>query len=139
MKQMKFKFLSIAAIITLLVLALGSFNQTVFAADNNPDKPGDIPNKKTQTNHDQTNEKTAKDKAAYGGDIFGLGWYERPFDENMGYLPFMDISKILMNREDSNWVYVQIMTVNPSEEGAASKPLFGVEMDTDLDNRGESY
>jgi hypothetical protein len=55
----------------------------------------------------------------------------------MGYLPFMDIAKVLISREDANWVYVQIFTVNPIEEGAASKPLFGVELDTDLDNRGE--
>lgn len=137
MKQMKFSLLSIVAIIALLSLALGSFSQTVFAADSDPNKPGDIPTKQTQTVHDQTNEKSAADKMALGGDVFGLGWYERPFDQKMGYLPFMDISKALMNRQDSNWVYVQIFTVNPIEEGKDSKPLFGLEMDTDLDNRGE--
>ncbi|GAP20461.1 hypothetical protein [Leptolinea tardivitalis] len=137
MKQSKFSFLSAAAIITLLVMALGSFSQPVMAADSDPNKPGDIPTIKTQTVHDQTNEKTAKDKTAFGGDVFGLGWYERPFDQNMGYLPFMDIAKILMNREDPNWVYVQMFMVNPLSEGDASKPLYGIEMDTDLDNRGE--
>jgi len=135
MKQMK--FMSIVAIITLFVLALGSFSQPVLAADSDPKKPGDIPTVNTQTVHDQTNEKTAKDNTAFGGDVFGLGWLERPFDQKMGYMPFIDISKILMNRQDSNWVYVQISTVNSIEEGAASKPLFGLELDTDLDNRGE--
>ncbi len=137
MKITKFRNLSIAALITLFALTLGSFNQVVLAADSSPDKPGDVPVKVSQTVHDQTNEKTAEDKTAFGGDLYKLGWFERPFDQNMGYLPFMDISTVLMNREDPNWVYVQITTVNPIEEGAASKPIFGVEMDTDLDNRGE--
>jgi hypothetical protein len=131
------KFLGIVAIIMLLVLALGSFSQTVMAADSDPNKPGEIVGNQPQTVHDQTNEKTAKDKRAFGGDVFGLGWFERPFDQQMGYLPFMDISKVLMNRGDSNWVYVQIFTVNPIEEGKASNPLFGVELDTNIDNRGE--
>jgi hypothetical protein len=135
MKQMR--FLNIAAIITLLVLALGSFSKSVMAADSDPNKPGEITGKISQTTHDQTNEATAKDKTAFGGDVFGLGWYERPFDQQMGYLPFMDISKTMINREDKNWVYVQIFTVNPITEGAASKPLFGIELDTNLDNRGE--
>jgi hypothetical protein len=133
----KMKILNIAAITMLIVLALGSFSQTVFAADSDPNKPGEISGTKSQTVHDQTDEKTAKEKRAFGGDVFGLGWYERPFDQQMGYLPFMDISKVLMNREDSNWVYVQVFTVNPIEEGKASNPLFGVELDTNLDNRGE--
>jgi hypothetical protein len=133
----KMKILNIAAIAMLIVLALGSYSQTVFAADSDPNKPGEIVGKASQTVHDQTNEKTAKDKSAFGGDVFGLGWYERPFDQQMGYLPFMDISKVLMFREDSNWVYMQIFTVNPIEEGKASNPLFGLEMDTNLDSRGE--
>ncbi|HEX7555697.1 MAG TPA: hypothetical protein VF338_03660 [Leptolinea sp.] len=131
------RILNIAAIITLLILALGSFSQTAFAAGSDPTKPGDMVEKKLQTIYDQTNEKTSKNKVAFGGDIFALGWYERPFDQNMGYLPFIDISKVVMGREDANWVYVQITVVNPISEGAASKPLFGVELDTDLDNRGE--
>lgn len=137
MKHTKFSFLSIAAIITLLALALGSFSQPVFAADSDPNKPGDIPNVKVQTVHDQTNEKTAGDKFAFGGDVFNLGWYERPFDQNMGYLPFIDLSKILMTREDPNWVYVKIYMAAPVADGKESKPLYGVEMDTDLDSRGE--
>jgi hypothetical protein len=143
MKQVKFSHMSIVASITLLTLALGSIGQTVFAAESDPNKPGDIPTVDThlytQTVHDQTAEKTAGDKQVLGGDVFGLGWYERPFDQNMGYLPFMDISKAVLNRADSNWVYVQITVVKPIEEGAASKPIFGLELDTDLDNRGEFF
>ena len=137
MKQKKNKSLNITAIITLLALALGTFTQVAFAAESDPNKPGDIPTTKFQTVHDQTNEKTAKDKFAFGGDVFNLGWYERPFDQNMGYLPFMDLSKILMTREDPNWVYVKISTGAPVADGKDSKPLYGLEMDTDLDNRGE--
>ncbi len=137
MKHTKFRFLSFVAIITLLALALGSFSQPVLAADSDPNKPGDIPNIKVQTVHDQTNEKTASDKFAFGGDVFNLGWYERPFDQNMGYLPFIDLSKILMTREDPNWVYVKIFMAAPVADGKDSKPWYGIEMDTDLDNRGE--
>ncbi len=137
MKHTKFSFMSIVAIITLLVLALGSSSQVVLAADSDPNKPGNIPNTKVQTVHDQTNEKTAKDKYAFGGDVFGLGWYERPFDQNMGYLPFIDLSKILMTRVDPNWVYVKLFMAAPVADGKDSKPLYGIEMDTDLDNRGE--
>ncbi|NMB56201.1 MAG: hypothetical protein GYA15_16030 [Leptolinea sp.] len=137
MKYSKFSFLSIVAIITLLTLALGSFIHPVYAAESDPNKPGDIPTRYTQTVHDQTDEKTASEKQANGGDVFGLGWYERPFDKDMTYMPYIDLSKALMNREDANWVYLQIFVVNPIEEGASAKPLFGVELDTDLDNRGE--
>jgi len=137
MKHLKFRFLSTVAIIALLTLALGSFNQAVFAAGSDPNKPGDIPNKVVQTVHDQTDEITAKDKFAFGGDVFGLGWYERPFDQNMGYLPFIDLAKILMTREDSNWVYVKVSVMAPVADGKDSKPLYGLEMDTDLDSRGE--
>ena len=56
MKQKKFSILSIAAIITLLALAMGSFNQTVFAAASDPNKPGDIPTQLVFTAHDQTDE-----------------------------------------------------------------------------------
>jgi hypothetical protein len=135
MKQSK--ILNIAAITTLIILAMGSFSQTVLAADSDPNKPGDIVSKQPQTIYDQTDEKTAKDKRAFGGDVFGLGWYERPFDQQMGYLPFIDISKALISRDDPNWVYIQIFTVNAISEGESSKPLFGVELDTNLDNRGE--
>jgi hypothetical protein len=45
MKHTKFSFMSIVAIITLLVLALGSSSQVVLAADSDPNKPGNIPNK----------------------------------------------------------------------------------------------
>jgi hypothetical protein len=135
MKHMKFRFMSIAAIITLFTLALGSV--AVYAADSDPNKPGDIPNKVVQTVHDQTDEKTANAKFAFGGDVFGLGWYERPFDKDMTYMPYIDLAKVLMTREDSNWVYVKIFTSGAVADGKDSKPLYGLELDTDLDNRGE--
>ncbi len=135
---MKFmKSVNIVAIIMVLTLALGCFSQPVLAADSDPNKPGEMPTIKTQTVHDQTNENTANDKTAFGGDVFNLGWYERPFDQDMNYLPFIDLQKILMNREDPNWVYVQLYTVSAIADGADSKPLFGLELDTDIDNRGE--
>lgn len=141
MKQTKFRGMSIVASISLLTLALGSIGQTVFAAESDPNKPGDIPTVNvhiySQTVHDQTAEKTASENQVRGGDVFGLGWYERPFDQKMGYLPFMDISQAVMNRADANWVYVQITVVKPIEDGAESKPVFALDLDTDLDNRGE--
>jgi len=137
MRSEKFRLLSIAAIIALLFLVLGSFNQIVIAAESSPDKPGDTIGTKSRTIHDQTNEKTASEKVAYGGDVFGLGWFERPFDQNMGYIPIIDIQKVLLNREDTNWVYIQIYVTGDVTSGASLNPLYGVELDTDLDNRGE--
>lgn len=131
------KSVNIVAIIMVVAMALGAFSSPVAAADSDPNKPGEMPTIKTQTVHDQTNEKTANDKTAFGGDVFNLGWYERPFDQDMNYLPFIDLQTILMNRQDPNWVYVKMSMVNAIEEGADSKPLFGLEMDTDIDNRGE--
>jgi hypothetical protein len=137
MKFEKFRFLSISAIIALLFLVLGSFNQHAIAADSSPDKPGDTIGTNSRTIYDQTDEKTASNKVAFGGDVFGLGWYERPFDQNMGYLPFIDIVKVLLNREDSNWVYVQIFVTGDVVGGASLNTRYGIELDTDLDNRGE--
>ena len=137
MRSGTFRHWSIAAIITLLILALGNFNLVVLAAESSPEKPGDTIGTKSRTIYDQTNEKTAQDKVAFGGDVFGLGWYERPFDQNMGYMPFIDLQKILLNREDANWVYVQIHVTGNVSEGSGANPLYGVEWDTDLDNRGE--
>jgi len=137
MRSVVFRQWSIAAILTLLVLSLGSLNHSITAAPSSPEKPGDTIGTKSRTIYDQTNEKTAKDKVAYGGDVFGLGWYERPFDQNMGYMPFIDLQKIQLNREDANWVYIQIQVVGIVTEGSGANPLYGVELDTDLDNRGE--
>jgi hypothetical protein len=133
----KFRLMSIATSIALLLLVLGSFNQSVFAAESSPEKPGDTIGTKSRTIYDQTDEKTAADKVAFGGDVFGLGWYERPFDQNMGYMPFIDMQKVLLNREDANWVYVQIFVMGDVKQGSSVNPLYGVEWDTDLDNRGE--
>jgi hypothetical protein len=136
MRSEKFRMMSIAAIITLLLI-LSIINQSVLAAESSPDKPGDTIGTKSRTIYDQTDEKTASNNVAFGGDVFGLGWYERPFDQNMGYMPFIDIQKVLLNREDANWVYVQVFVMGNVKDGAGSNPRYGVELDTDLDNRGE--
>jgi hypothetical protein len=137
MHQKRYGIMSILAIITLLTLALGSLNQPVTAADSDPNTPGEINSKNYRTIYDQTDEKTASKKEAFGGDVFGLGWYERPFDQSMGYMPFIDISEVRLHRDDPNWIYVQIFVVGNIADGSNLKPMFGVELDTDLDNRGE--
>ncbi|NMB56200.1 MAG: hypothetical protein GYA15_16025 [Leptolinea sp.] len=127
----------ILAIILLPIFAMGTFHQPGYASDPDQEKPGDFETQKMQTIHDQTDEKTAEDKTAFGGDVFSLGWYERPFDQEMKYLPFIDIQKAAMGRQDPVWIYVQLTMVDPVQEGSAYWPFYGIELDTDLDSRGD--
>ncbi len=137
MRNHRILVLNIAAIITLLLLTLGLASSPVQAAGSDPDKPGDIVSKQPRTIYDQTNEKTANQKQALNGDIFGLGWLERPFDQQMGYLPYIDIAKVVLHREDPNWFYLQITVMGNIADSANLNTRYGVELDTDLDNRGE--
>lgn len=92
---------------------------------------------KYQTIHDQTSDKYADQNRAYGGDDYAVGRYERSFLLDMTYLPFIDILKAELNREDENWVIVRMQLMDDPSLSGDLNPLFGVELDYDLDNRGE--
>lgn len=90
-----------------------------------------------QTVHDQVDENTASQKQAFGGDDFRNGKYERPFDQSMNYLPLADLVTIQLNREDPLWVYVLFKVDKPFSSSPSANTHFMVEIDTDLDSRGD--
>ncbi len=100
------------------------------------DIPGSPVGKLYQTVYDQVDEKTADKKQAFGGDDFKNGKYERPFDREMNYLPQADLVSIKLNREDPLWIYVQFTVDKPFRDAPDLGVHFLVEIDTDLDNRG---
>ncbi len=101
------------------------------------DLPGGPVGKIYQTVHDQVNENTAPKKEAYGGDDFNLGRFERPFDQKMNYMPLVDLVTVQLSREDPLWIYVLLKVDRPFVAVPSSKPHFMVELDTNLDNRGD--
>ena len=86
---------------------------------------------------DQTCEKTAAKKEAPGGDIFNSLLLERPFDASFAYLPFLDITKASIYRDDNPWIYVTISLVKGPDEGKDKLPAYGVEIDNNIDGRGD--
>lgn len=100
------------------------------------DEPGSPLGKVNQTVHDQVDENTAPQKQAYGGDDFKNGKYERPFDQSMNYMPLVDLVTVQLNREDPLWVYISIKVNQPISSSTTDKVDYLVEIDTDLDNRG---
>ncbi|MHC1782139.1 MAG: hypothetical protein AB9891_05140 [Anaerolineaceae bacterium] len=92
---------------------------------------------KYQKIHDQTSEKYTGQNRAYSGDEFAVGRYERSFLQDMTYLPFIDILTAELNREDDNWVFVRIQVMSNPLDNLEDNPLYGVELDVDINNRGE--
>jgi len=73
-------------------------------------------------------------RAPYG-DSYAINRFERPFLQDMTYIPDMDIHKFSLSR-DADWYYVSIRLIgnNPND------PLgidFGVEIDSDGDGFGD--
>ena len=96
-------------------------------------------NEKQQTIHDQVSQETAPQKRAYGGDEYANGRYERPFTaEEMEYLPFIDIVRTdLIRDEEGGWLYADILVVESSSKAGERKVIYGIELDSDLDGRGD--
>jgi hypothetical protein len=90
-----------------------------------------------QTVHDQIDTTTASQKQAFGGDDYKNGKYERPFDKDMNYLPYADLETVQLNRADPLWVYISFKVTSELTEDAAKDVHFLVEIDKDLDNRGD--
>jgi len=92
-----------------------------------------------QTIHDQVSRETAPEKRAYGGDEYVNGRYERPFmTEGMEYLPYIDIKQTnLIRDEEDGWLYVNIVVMEPPSKSGGRKVIYGIEVDSDLDGRGD--
>jgi hypothetical protein len=101
------------------------------------DFPGSPIGKILQTVHDQVDENSASQKQAFGGDDFKNGKYERPFDQSMNYLPTTDLVTIQLSREDPLWTYMLIKVQKPFTENNNLNTHFLLELDTNLDNRGD--
>lgn len=96
-------------------------------------RPGE-PRGETQVIHDQSSASTASQKRAFGGDEYSLGRFERPFNQQMEYQPALDIVRAELNRPGDKWIYFTILL-----EGApaAAPALYGVELDLNIDGRGD--
>ncbi len=99
--------------------------------------PGSPLGNLNQTVHDQVDDRTASEKQAFGGDDFRNGKYERPFDPEMNYLPYADLVSVYLNRQDPLWIYVSFTVNAPVSVDPEGKTNFMVEIDTDLDSRGD--
>jgi hypothetical protein len=92
---------------------------------------------KEQVVYDQVNTSTASQKRAFGGEQFSTGRFERPFDQNMAYLPYLDITKSTMQRADKDFIYVTIELAAPLTEADTKTALYGLELDPNLDGHSE--
>jgi hypothetical protein len=96
-------------------------------------RPGS-PHGSPQVIHDQVCRQTAAEKKAPGGDEFTTGRFERPFDQNMNYLPALDIQRAELYRPENGWAYVSIIL---EDAPAPSPAVYGIELDLNIDGRGE--
>ena len=92
---------------------------------------------KEQVIHDQVNVSKADQKTAVGGEQYSAGRYERPFNKDMVYLPYLDIVKSTLQREDANFIYVTIQVQGSLTQPKDKPALYGIELDTNLDGRSE--
>jgi hypothetical protein len=85
--------------------------------------------------YDVVSEDTAPEKRAPYGDSYDINRLERPFLQDMTYLPDLDIYTFTVSSDDT-WWYVSIALVgsNPNNEIGIN---YGVELDLDHDGFGE--
>jgi hypothetical protein len=96
-------------------------------------RPGE-PKGEAQIIYDQSSASTAAEKKAFGGDEYSLGRFERPFTRQMEYIPGLDILRAELNRPGDNWAYFTIVL----EDVPLPPPaLYGVELDLNIDGRGD--
>lgn len=97
-----------------------------------------LPGDKPQVIHDQESIRNAAQKEAYGGDEFYKGRYERPFDQEMNYIPFIDIKQAnVIRSKESEFIYAVIHLMDDPALLTGGEFGFGIELDVDLDGRGD--
>lgn len=84
---------------------------------------------------DVTSVDTAPEKRAPYGDSYQINRLERPFTQDMTYIPDMDILAFGIS-EDNDWYFVSIGLVG-NNPNSSSNILFAIELDTDLDGFGD--
>jgi hypothetical protein len=85
--------------------------------------------------YDVDSSGTAPEKRAPYGDSYNLNRLERPFSQDMTYLPDLDIVTFQVS-EDDTWIYVsiQLIGLNPNNDLGIN---YGVEIDNDADGYGD--
>jgi len=78
---------------------------------------------------------TAPEKRAPYGDSYQVNRLERPFTQDMTYIPDMDISAFGIS-EDNDWYFVSIGLVG-NNPNSSSNIRFALELDIDLDGFGD--
>jgi hypothetical protein len=128
-----------------LLLAAGVSPVSLVHAATGPVSPANVEHKlipvtgngKEQVVYDQVNKDGEKLKSAVGGEQYSVGKFERPFDENMNYLPYLDIVKSTLQREDPNFIYTTVQVAAPVSTSEGKPALYGLELDTNMDGRSE--
>ncbi len=84
---------------------------------------------------DVVSQDTAAEKRAPYGDSYDINRFERPFLQDMTYVPDLDIMGFTVS-SDTNWWFVSIQLVgsNPNNKMGID---YGVELDTDHDGFGD--
>jgi hypothetical protein len=86
--------------------------------------------------YDVVSQDTAPEKRAPYGDSYNINRLERPFQQDMTYVPDMDIVTFSLS-EDETWIYISIELVgtNPNNDLGIH---YGVEIDNDADGFGDT-
>jgi hypothetical protein len=77
----------------------------------------------------------AAQKRAPDGDLYDLNRLERPFLQDMTYVPDLDISSFMLG-QDADWIYVSISLVGDDPNSRLDID-YGVELDVDHDGFGD--
>jgi hypothetical protein len=87
--------------------------------------------------YDSESYSTASLKYAATGDLYHLNRFERPFTQNqMDYLSYLDIHSFNTSK-DADWYYAFVEMEDLSSPVAGLEPIYGLEIDYDLDGRGD--
>jgi hypothetical protein len=86
--------------------------------------------------YDVESSGTAPEKRAPYGDSYNINRLERPFSQDMTYIPDLDIVTYQVN-EDDPWIYVslELIGTNPNNDLGIH---YGVEIDNDADGFGDT-
>ncbi len=85
-----------------------------------------------------TSAKQGQPNQPPGGDEYRWNLYERPFNAQTQdtFFPELDITRADITKDDT-WLYVTIRLYGPALEPSLPVPAYGVELDLDVDGRGE--
>lgn len=99
--------------------------------------PDALPEERIGHAGDQDSSTTASQKHPPGGDRFTFGQFERPFNANSMdvYYPYLDIQETLYYL-DETWFYA-VITLKDLDENQSLSGKYAVEIDTDVDSRGD--